>query len=75
MIIPADLVDAEQRRLQTICVSIQNQITQMAQSFKSESSDAVQAQPEVLSTSDFQPLFDNGALEAFNDELELFPCF
>lgn len=36
MVIPGDLVEAEQRRLNAICASIQIQITQMAQSYKTK---------------------------------------
>lgn len=73
MIIPADLADVEQRRLQAICVSIQQKITQMAQSFAAASSDVVPASPETCISTNFQLLTDDDDLENFNDESEFFP--
>ncbi|MEW6710664.1 MAG: ParB N-terminal domain-containing protein [Candidatus Riflebacteria bacterium] len=73
MIIPADLADVEQRRLQAICVSIESQITQMAQGFKTENSDAVPASSGTRSPTNFQLLADDDDLENFNDESEFFP--
>lgn len=72
MIIPADLADVEQRRLQAICVSIQQQIIQMAQGFTTASLDAVPASPETCMPTNFQLLADDDDLENFNDESEFF---
>ena len=72
LIIPQDLVGAEQRRLQAICASIQNQINQMAEGFKSETS-AVSQIPsenhqEILSQPDVY-----ADSEDLDDESEFFP--
>ncbi|MDD4988576.1 MAG: ParB N-terminal domain-containing protein [Candidatus Izemoplasmatales bacterium] len=72
MIIPADLADVEQRRLQAICISIQQQIIQMAQGFTTASLDAVPASPETCMPTNFQLLTDDDDLENFNDESEFF---
>ncbi len=73
MIIPADLADVEQRRLQAICASIKSQITQMAQSFKAECTDAISASSEIQAPTDFQLLSDNDELESFIEDSEFFP--
>lgn len=73
LILPKDLADAEQRRLQAVCASIQNQITQMAEGFKSA---GVDARPMSLATphdADSQPEFYDVS-EDFYDECEFFPC-
>ncbi|MDP3447961.1 MAG: hypothetical protein Q8S22_07875 [Eubacteriales bacterium] len=75
MIIPADLADVEQRRLQAICASIESQITQMAQGFKAECTDATPAASETHVPTNFQLLPDNDELENFVDESEFFPGF
>lgn len=62
--IPADLAQAEQRRLQAICASIQNQITLLAKSFTTEISDSVQTTSETART-----VFQRAS---FSDELEDF---
>jgi len=73
MIIPADLADVEQRRLQAICASIKSQITQMAQGFKAECTDATPASSEIHAPTDFQLLSDNDELESFTEDSEFFP--
>ena len=73
MIIPADLADVEQRRLQAICASIESQITQMAQGFKAECADATPAASEIHAPTDFQVLSDNDELESFIEDSEFFP--
>jgi hypothetical protein len=73
LVIPADLADVEQRRLQAICASLQNQITQMAQSFTAASSDAMLASPENCVQINSQLLPENEDLEDFSDESEFFP--
>ena len=75
LVIPTDLADVEQRRLQAICASIKSQITQMAQGFKAECTDATPAASETRAPTDFQPLSDNDELENFVDESEFFPGF
>lgn len=62
--IPVDLAQAEQRRLQAICASIQNQITLLAKSFTTEISDSVQTNSETART-----VFKRAS---FSDELEDF---
>ena len=64
LIIPADLAQTEQRRLQAICASIQNQITQMAKSFSVENSDSAQTSLETT-----RPVFQSPSVR---DELEDF---
>jgi len=73
MIIPADLADVEQRRLQAICASIESQITLMAHGFKTESSDTVPASSDTYAPTSFQLLADAEDLENFNDESAFFP--
>jgi len=59
LIIPQDLAQAEQRRLQALCSSIQNQINQMADGFKVEVSDAVPVSSDKQLPEDIQPLINN----------------
>ncbi|MDY0415955.1 MAG: hypothetical protein RBQ83_13720 [Pseudomonas sp.] len=73
LIIPQDLVAAEQRRLQAICASIQNQINQMADGFKSESS-AVSQIPSESHHEIFSQPDVYADPEVFDDESEFFPC-
>ena len=68
-----DLADAEQRRLQAICASIQQQITQMAEGFKSAIVDARPISPIIHQEVDSQPEFYDIS-EDFYDECEFFPC-
>lgn len=73
LILPKDLADAEQRRLQAICASIQQQITQMAEGFKSASVDALPISPAIRQDADSQPEFCDVS-EDFYDECEFFSC-
>jgi ParB-like chromosome segregation protein Spo0J len=73
LIIPHDLADAEQRRLQAVCASIQLQITQMAEGFKSAGVDARSMSPVIHQNTDFQPEFYDVS-EDFYDECKFFPC-
>jgi len=67
MIIPQDLAEPEQRRLQAICTSIQNQINQMANSIKSEVCDVAPVASENQQPENVQPLINN-TLEVSKDE-------
>jgi len=73
LILPKDLADAEQRRLQALCASIQNQITQMAEGFKSASVDARLMSPAIHQDTDSQPEFYDVSEDLY-DECEFFPC-
>jgi len=64
LIIPQDLAEAEQRRLQAICSSIQNQINQMSSSIKSEVSDVAPISSDNQQSEDIQPLSDYGSEES-----------
>lgn len=72
LVIPQDLAAAEQRRLQAICASVQNQINQMAESFKSESS-AVSQIPSESPQEIFSQADVYADSEDFDDESEFFP--
>ena len=67
LIIPQDLAEAEQRRLQAICSSIQNQINQMADGIRSEVFDVVPVSSDNQQPEDVQPLINN-TLEVSEDE-------
>ena len=67
LIIPQDLAEAEQRRLQAICSSIQNQIDQMSSSIKSEVSDVAPISSDNQQSEDVQPLINN-TLEVSDNE-------
>ncbi len=74
LIIPQDLAQAEQRRLQAICSSIQNQINQMADGVKSEVSDVVPVSPEKQQPENVQPLINDMPVESddqYADESKL----
>jgi hypothetical protein len=74
LIIPQDLAEAEQRRLQAICASIQSQINQMADGIKSEVSDVAPISSDKQQSEDVQPLI-NYTPEASEDESELLVRF
>lgn len=74
LIIPADLVEAEQRRLHAICASIQKQITQMAQGIGAEKLDLPLTSSKSQDAGDPQVLLDDGYLDDFNYEPKIFPC-
>lgn len=67
LIIPQDLADAEQRRLQAICSSVQNQINQMANSITSEVHDVAPVSSDNQQPKDVQPLI-NKTLEVSEDD-------
>ena len=67
LIIPQDLAQAEQRRLQALCSSIQNQINQMADGFRGEVSDAVPVSSDNQHSEDVQPLV-NDTPGGYDDE-------
>ena len=67
LIIPQDLAEAEQRRLQAICSSIQNQIDQMSSSIKSEVSDVAPISSDNQQSEDVQPPV-NDASGVYDDE-------
>ena len=67
LIIPQDLAEAEQRRLQALCSSIQNQINQMADGIRSEVSDVVPVSSDNQQPEDVQPLINN-TLEVSDNE-------
>lgn len=73
LVIPTDLADVEQRRLHAICASIKSQITQMAQGFKAECTDATPAASETHAPTDFQLLSDNDELESLIEDSEFYP--
>ncbi len=64
LVIPQDLAEAEQRRLEAICSSIQNQINQMSSSIKSEVSDVAPISSDNQQSEDIQPLSDYGSEES-----------
>ncbi|NCB40828.1 MAG: hypothetical protein EOM80_18880 [Erysipelotrichia bacterium] len=75
LIIPQDLAEAEQRRLQAICASIQNQITQMAGHLKAESAGIRQMSSGIQREADSQPEFYDVSEEfPDSDECDFFPC-
>ena len=67
LIIPQDMAEAEQRRLQAICSSIQNQIDQMSSSIKSEASDVTPISSDNQQSEDVQSLV-NYAPGVYDDE-------
>lgn len=67
LIIPQDLAEAEQRRLQAICSSIQNQINQMANSITSEVYDVAPVSSDNQQPKDVQPLINNALEVSEND--------
>lgn len=68
LLIPADLADVEQRRLEAICASIQGQISQMAQSFAAADTASVTASTGTCKPTNLRLLPDNSELESFIDE-------
>jgi hypothetical protein len=69
LVIPADLADVEQRRLQAICASIQNQITQMSQSFTTTSSNVAPSSSATIPAVLPRPVASD-ELENFIDECD-----
>jgi hypothetical protein len=67
MIIPQDLAEAEQRRLQAICSSIQNQINQMANSITGEVYDVAPVSSDNQQPEDVQSLINNTLAVSEND--------
>jgi len=81
MAIPGDLPEAEQRRLQAICASIQVQISQLAQSYKAEEpvvAEEVAVQPEVadrMPEINDDELYDSLTAPEFTDNFtDVLPC-